>query len=349
MVHLARLARLQDDARAQTRAFADEVMVHRGDRQQRRDRRAARADRAVGEDDDVDLLRDRVVRLRADALQRLLHPGHALGHGPGDVDRARREHVVRDVAQRLELPVEQDRLAEDQLVRVLGRLVEEVALGPERGRQAHHDFLADRVDRRVGDLREELLEVGEQRRRLVGEHGQREVVAHRADRLLPFARHRGEQHPQVLLAVAEGALARVQRLVGDRDLVRARQVGEVHRVARDPLAVGAARGDRALDLAVLDDAAALQVDQEQLAGLQASQAPHALGRDVEQAGLRAQHDEPVDRLDPAPGAQAVAVERRAHDAAIRERDRRGAVPGLHQAGVEGVEAFSSSGRSSRLR
>ena len=42
VVHLARLAGLQDDARAQARALAHEVVVDRGDRQQRRDRRAAR-------------------------------------------------------------------------------------------------------------------------------------------------------------------------------------------------------------------------------------------------------------------------------------------------------------------
>ena len=210
-------------------------------------------------------------------------PAGALGDRPGDVDRPRFVDVVVDVAQRLELAVEQDRLFEQQLVRVLGRLVEQVALVAQAGREAHHDFLADRVDRRVGDLREELLEVGEQRRRLVGEHRQREVVAHRADRLGAVDRHRRQQHPQVLLGVAEGALAQPQRLVGERHFVRGRQVREGHGVARVPLAVGLARGDLALDLLVLDDPAPLEVDEEQLARLQAPEAPDLLGRDVEQA------------------------------------------------------------------
>ena len=59
----------------------------------------------------------------------------------------------------------------------------------------------------------------------------------------------------------------------------------MHGAARVPLAVGAARGDLALDLLVLDDAAALEVDEEQLAGLQAPEALHVLRRDVQQAGL----------------------------------------------------------------
>ncbi len=73
VVHLARLARLDDDAGAQARALAHEVVVHGGDREQRRDRRAARAELAVGEDDDVDAFGDRLARLAADALERLAH------------------------------------------------------------------------------------------------------------------------------------------------------------------------------------------------------------------------------------------------------------------------------------
>ena len=128
MVHLAGLARLQHDPGAQAGALANEMVVHGGDRQQRGDRRAQRSDRAVGEDQDVDALGDRLLRVLAQAIERPLHARGSLGDRPGDVERARGKLVVGDVAQRLELTVEQDRLAQDQLVGVLGRLVEEVAL-----------------------------------------------------------------------------------------------------------------------------------------------------------------------------------------------------------------------------
>jgi len=98
-------------------------------------------------------------------------------------------------------------------VRVLRRLIEQVALVAEARREAHHDFLAQRVDRRVGDLREQLLEIGEQRRRLIGEHRQCDVVAHRPHRLGAVLGHRRHQYAQVLLGVAEGALSQSQRLV----------------------------------------------------------------------------------------------------------------------------------------
>jgi hypothetical protein len=191
----------------------------------------------------------------------------------------------------------------------------------------------------VRHLGEQLLEVGEQRRRLVGEHREREVVAHRADGLGAVDGHRRQQHPQVLLGVAERALAQVQGLLGQRDLLGGGQLGERHGVAGEPLPVGMAGGNLALDLLVLDDAAALEIDEEQLARLQAPEAAHLLGRDVEQAGLGAEHDVPVGGLHPAARPQPVAVERRAGHAAVGERHRRGPIPGLHQAGVERVEAL----------
>ena len=113
--------------------------------------------------------------------------------------------------------------------------------------------------------------------------------------------------------------------------------------ALEPLRVRLAGGDLGLDLAVLDDPAAREVDEEEVAGLQAALAQDVLRRLVDHAGLRAEHDPAVLGLQPAAGAQAVAVERRADHAAVRERDRRRPVPRLHQARVERVEALEVVG------
>ena len=55
--------------------------------------------------------------------------------------------------------------------------------------ERHHHLFADGIDGRIGDLREELLEVIEQRLRLIGEAGQRRVGAHGADGLLAVVGH----------------------------------------------------------------------------------------------------------------------------------------------------------------
>ena len=273
-----------------------------------------------------------------------VHALGAVGDRPRDVDRAGREDRRVDLAQLLELGVAQDRRVHRELAGVLGRLVEQVALGADAGRDAHHDRLADRVDRRVRDLGEELLEVREERRVAVAQHGQREVVAHRADRLLALGGRGREQDLHVLLRVAERELQLAQRLGPARG--RARGSGRSARLddaPLEPLAVRLLLGDLALDLAVLDDAAAGEVDEEDVAGLQAALAQDVVGRLVDHAGLRAEHDPAVLRLEPATGAQAVAVERRADHAAVGERDRGRPVPRLHQAAVEGVEALQVLG------
>ena len=159
VMDLARLAGLDHEADLQARPLAHEVVVHRADRQQRRHRGALRADVAVRQDDDVHAPGDELARLAAHRLDAELHARLALLGGPGHVDRARLEHVVVDLAQLLELRVAQDRLLHHELVAVVGRLPEQVDLGADAGLEAHHHGLADRVDRRIGDLREELLEV----------------------------------------------------------------------------------------------------------------------------------------------------------------------------------------------
>ena len=66
--------------------------------------------------------------------------------------------------------------------------------GPIVDAHVGDQLLADRVERRVRHLREELLEVLVEQPRLVREHRQRRVGAHRADRLLAARRHRRDQH-----------------------------------------------------------------------------------------------------------------------------------------------------------
>ncbi len=336
VVHLARLARFEHEAGPQPRPLADEVVVDGRDGEQRRDRRARRADAAVGEHDDVRAVGDRLRGLLGDPPHGPDHALGAVGDRPGDRDGVRAEHGRVDAAQRLELVVAQDRVRDDELVGVIRPLVEQVRLRADARLDRHHHGLADGVDRRVGDLREELLEVREERRRLVGQDGERDVVAHRADRLLALGRHRREQHPQVLLRVAERELAGAERLRRPAALALG-QVVQPHDALLVPLAVGAPRGDAALDLVVGDDAARADVDEEELAGLQPPLAQDVLRRLVEHAGLRAEHDPAVLGLHPAAGAQAVAVQRRADHAAVGEADRRRPVPRLHHARVEGVE------------
>ncbi len=92
-----------------------------------------------------------------------------------------------------------------------------------------------------------------------------------------------------------------------------------------------------LELAVRHEPAALEIYQEHTAGLETPLRLHVLGVDRHDADL-ARHDHAVVVGEViAARTQAVAVEHRADVLAVRECDRRGPVPRLHQAGVELVE------------
>ena len=110
-----------------------------------------------------------------------------------------------------------------------------------------------------------------------------------------------------------------------------------------PLRVGAPGRDFFLDLFVFDYPVLLEVDQEDLAGLEPAQSLDSVRRDVEQTDLGPQHDQAVGRLQPSAGPKAVAVEGCPDHPPIREGDCCGAVPGLHEAGMERVEALELVG------
>ena len=191
--------------------------------------------------------------------ERLLQRG--AGIGGGRIEESG-QHDQREVGQRLgqqlgHLLVGQDRLLEFEQATLTGRLRQQVPLASEAADERHHELLADRIDRRVRDLRELLLEVTEQRDRPVAEDGQRDVGPHAADRLFAVGRHGGQEHAHVFARVPEGA----EQLppLGDADGRRGLGVGqrlELDLVAREPVEVRLLGRDLALDLLVAHDATA---------------------------------------------------------------------------------------------
>ena len=115
------------------------------------------------------------------------------------------------------------------------------------------------------------------------------------------------------------------------------QLVERDLVFGEPLRVWVARVEALLDLLVGDDAAGHGIDQEHLAGLQAAFLLDVFGFYGQHAGFRRHDDQVVVGDQIAGGAQAVAIERCADDAAVGEGDGGGAVPRLHERGVIFVE------------
>ena len=171
-----------------------------------------------------------------------------------------------------------------------------------------------------------------------GQHRERQVVAHRADRLFSVLCHRTEDELQVFLGIAEGLLAIQQgHLALLHYLGGGRQVIELDADALDPRAVGLGVGERILEFLVVDDATGLEIDQEHLAGLQPPFLDDFLFRYRQHAGLRSHDDHVVAGHHIAGGAQTVAVERCADLTAIGKRHGGRSIPRLHHRRMVFVE------------
>ena len=258
---------------------------------------------------------------------------HGQGHGP--------ETGAIEMADFRQLFVAQDRGLELEQAATFRAGLEQIALGTERSFDLRHQLLANGVERRVGHLREQLLEIVVQQSRTVGQHRQRGVVAHGADRLLALLRHRRHEDAQVLVRITEGLLALQHGgVIRLRQLRRLRQLIERHQVLLQPFAVRLRRGVALFQLGVVNDAAFARIHQEDASRMQAFLDEHVLRRDVEHADLGGHDHQTVFRDVVARRTQAVAVENGADDAAVGEGDRGRAVPRLHQAAVIFVEGLA---------
>jgi len=345
VMDLACRAGLHHQAGGGAQPRRNQVLVHRAGSQQRRDRDVPGVDPAVRQHQDVVATAHRIDRLRAERGQACFDALLAPRKRVADVDLEALELArgkALDVADLVHVLEVEHGLAHFQTHRRVDVVdVEQVGLRADKAHQRHDELLADRVDGRIGHLREQLLEVAVQRLVAVRQHGQRAVVAHRAGGFLAVAGHRRHQDLQVLLRVAEGLLPVQQIDVGARrrrGLGLGRQVVEADTDALDPLLVRVALGELLLELAVVDDAALLGVDQEHLAGLQAPLLGDAALGDRQHADLGGHDHQVVVGHDVARRPQPVAVERGADPHTVGEGNSRRAVPWLHHGRVVLVES-----------
>lgn len=134
---------------------------------------------------------DRLGRLAAQLFHRRAEPVRPLGHAEQHAQGLAPEMRVLELPDFLEVRIGQDRLFDSDPAAGFRMLLHEIGLGPDVRDQRHDQLLADRVDRRVGHLSEQLLEVFEEQLRPLRQHGQRRVGSHGGDGLLAGHHHRG--------------------------------------------------------------------------------------------------------------------------------------------------------------
>ena len=166
MHDLARFGRLDQQAGGGAVAGLDQAAVDRRDRQQGGDGGAAFRQVAVAQNHEGLAAGHGGLRLRAEPIERLLQPGGTPIDRETHGQRAGAESRGRRRPQQIEIMARQHRMPQLDEPRMAGPLVQDVGRIADERHQRHHQFLADRIHRRVGDLREHLLEVGVEQLRL---------------------------------------------------------------------------------------------------------------------------------------------------------------------------------------
>jgi len=327
--------------------------MHRCGRERGRDRNPIRPCRTIREHQDILVGEHGLGRRVAGALDGALQPGRPFGRGPGDVDRLGAEGAVehlRDRADLREIAVGQHGLGNFEPLVCAGLTAKQVRPRADHRNQRHHQLFTDRIDRRIGDLREILLEIIVEQARAARKHRDRRIGAHRSNRIVAELRHRFEEFADVFLRISEGLLPIEQRtfVVGERrHLLGIRQFFELILGRLEPVGIGCGARERGLDLVILDDSALFEIDQQHFAGLKPPLADDPLLGDRQHAGLGRHDDMIIVGNDEACRPKPVAVERRADLAAVSEGDGGRAVPWLHERGMIFVEGLAL-GRHQRV-
>ena len=154
-------------------------------------------------------------------------------------------------------------------------------------------FLSYGIERWIGDLREELSEVIEEKSRLGGKCGDRGIGAHRTDRFGATLRHRREDDAKLFLGVTKGALTTDYGCVRIEDVFTRRKIRKPHDPGIKPFTVRCLRRQAILDLVILDDTPFFYIDEEHLSGLKSTFALDSICRDLQDSHFTREDDHPV--------------------------------------------------------
>ena len=200
------------------------------------------------------------------------------------------------------------------------------------------EFFADPVDRGVGDLGEELLEIQIKHLRFFAEHGQGGIDAHRPQRIQGVEDGGDHRRHDVFIGVSEGFLL-LQEILADRGIlyIDRGELREIDDVGLDPLGIGMKFGDFRLDLFIRNDPFGVRIDQKHLPGFKPPFAFDVFGIQVDDADFGRQDHPVVVGDDIARGTQSVAIQDGTDPDPVAERHRGRSVPRFHDEIIERVE------------
>ena len=192
-----------------------------------------------------------------------------------------------------ELFVGKNRVRYHQTMAVSRGRIQQVLFRTDIAFERHNHVFSNRIDRRVRDLGEQLLEVVIHQPRLVAETSQCGIVPHRTDRVHLGRDHRKEHELHGFQRVAERLHAGQKRFrIKPVRLILGRQLVECDSLCFQPLLVGTKLCKGLLDFFIWNQASLFKVDQEHPTGLQSPLGLHDSGVHGKNTHL-ARHDHAI--------------------------------------------------------
>ena len=304
--------------------------------ERRRDRSVRRAHLAVAQYENSVAGRDRSGRCAAQRVDRRFERIDAIRNREERRQRNRPQSRIGDTAQRGHRLLRKHRLGDANLLRVLGGLLEQIALRPEVHRQRHHELLANRIDRGIGNLREHLPEVRGEELRTLRQNRERRVVPHGPSRLFTSFTHWSQYHFQFVGRIPKRPLPSVKRnrpVSWQLILLFRDERSQINPLLGNPPPVRPHHRQLHLDRFVVEYPPLRGVDDEHLARLESPLGANVPDGNRQRARFRRHHDEIVGRNYVPRGAESVAIEHRRDLASVGEGDCGRPVPRLHQRSV----------------
>ena len=162
-MHFSRLACFNHETHRRAQPLANQMMVDCSGSQQSWHRNPVRPNHAVRQNNNVVPAFDSRFRAFAQALKHVMHAIGTLLGRIGDIERLGIKTIFKmaDTANFFEVTIRQNRLAHFQpFAARIAFKIENIRPWPDKRYKAHHELFADRVNRRIRDLGEILLEIG---------------------------------------------------------------------------------------------------------------------------------------------------------------------------------------------
>ena len=209
------------------------------------------------------------------------------------LEHFRLESLVTDILETTDFVFGHNRARNLDEVSLFRRFFEDVAVVADVSCQAHHEFFTDRVNRRVRHLGEQLLEIVEQRLRLVRKHGQCGIVTHRTNRFCTGLCHRLQNHGQVFGRITETFLLHQDIIRNIRRIDFAKEATNAHLVFRDPTAVRLAAGHLSLHFGVFQNTVIFEVEVNDFTRFEAALFFNFVIAEVKHSRFRSHHEETI--------------------------------------------------------